>query len=284
MTHIMMARAAAQTVIEMIDVYCERVEIAGSVRRGKTDVKDVEIVLIPRAGWLEHLDVLVEAGVIAKAPYGANGQHRWGTKYRGLVYDGVRIELFAADADNWGYILWLRTGPGDANEYVMKQLKAQGSSLSARGGYWWRGDERMATPDEDSVFALLGIEPIPPASRSVIVYRGAFGAAQRRQIAALAGSRYSMLPQHHAQREEYESSPPTEWKHRLLPEWIDDVERQIEQLYLDETFGNRIRVAGLRRLAAAYRERYAEGLEHGLPDVDSTVLQSGLQGSESCES
>lgn len=284
MTHISEARVIAQEFIGLIDAYCRRVEVAGSVRRAKPEVKDIEIVAIFEDGWTDYLDALVEAGVITKATYGATGSNRWGQKYRGLMYQSARIEIFAADETNWGYLLWLRTGPGEANEHVMKHIKATGSPVSARGGYWWRGDERLDTPEESDVFALLGIDPIDPVDRCEAAYRSAFNASMRTRVMNRQAdkSRYAMLHPHHAQRVEYESTPPIEWKHRLLPMWVDDIEHEIEIRSRENTFSARLDVVRLKAIRDAYEARYAEGLEHGMPDVwkRPANLQENLQKAE----
>lgn len=284
MTHISEARVTAQAFVTLIEAYCRRVEVAGSVRRNKPEVKDIEIVAIFEDGWTDYLDALVEAGVITKATYGATGSHRWGQKYRGLVFEGTRIEIFAADESNYGYMLWLRTGPGEANEYVMKHLKATSATIAARGGYWWRGDERLDTPEESDVFALLGIDSIEPINRSEAAYRSAFNSALRANVMGQKAdnSRYSMLHPHHAQRIEYESTPPLEWKHRLLPLWVDDIEhsideqhREIEARGYENAFSFRLEATRLTRIRDAYLERYQEGVEHGLERFP--VLEEKLQ-------
>lgn len=42
------AKAIADRLLAQIGPYCERIEIAGSVRRGKPDVHDIEIVAVPK--------------------------------------------------------------------------------------------------------------------------------------------------------------------------------------------------------------------------------------------
>jgi DNA polymerase/3'-5' exonuclease PolX len=49
------AKRLADCLVKAIAPYCERIEIAGSVRRKKADVKDIEIVAIPR--WEERPDM-----------------------------------------------------------------------------------------------------------------------------------------------------------------------------------------------------------------------------------
>ena len=45
----------AQGLIETLRPHCERIEIAGSLRRGKPDVGDIELVCIPKADEMRDL-------------------------------------------------------------------------------------------------------------------------------------------------------------------------------------------------------------------------------------
>src|SRR6476620_865884 len=46
------AEQVARNVVGLMRPFCDRIEIAGSVRRGVAEVKDIEIVCIPR--WQEQ--------------------------------------------------------------------------------------------------------------------------------------------------------------------------------------------------------------------------------------
>jgi len=91
------------------------------------------------------------------------------------VYQGLRIEVFLADADNWGYQLWLRTGPGEANAWVMQQCISRYAPYRAIDGYWTdvESGRRIRTQDEGEMFNLLGINyVVPPHLRTLQLYAG----------------------------------------------------------------------------------------------------------------
>src|SRR5690349_20440946 len=78
---------------------CQDIRIAGSARRGRIDIADVELVAIPlifdganALHWLT--DALLEQGSIEKALLGEKKQSRWGPKYRALQWRGVHYDLF----------------------------------------------------------------------------------------------------------------------------------------------------------------------------------------------
>lgn len=180
------ALARVRSFAALIRPYCTRLEIAGSIRRGKPEVKDAELVAIPGAGLLSFLDALVNQGRIQKAEYGESRSHRWGPKYRGLIWQGLRVEIFLTDATSWGYIYWLRTGPGDGNQTLVTLLGTHKAPIRVREGQVWTSrnwtynakkkqwageDERQVqVPDEATWFALIGLPCIPPGKRTDDLY------------------------------------------------------------------------------------------------------------------
>jgi len=127
---------AVDKVCDLIKGHYSRIEVAGSLRRCKINPKDGEIVVIPTATLWPRLDELVKAGTLAKAKYGLKETFRWDGKnaaYRGVDVDGLKVEIFCAKPETWGYIYWLRTGPGDANQYVMRQMDTLGVQLGGGG-------------------------------------------------------------------------------------------------------------------------------------------------------
>lgn len=158
--------------------------VAGSYRRGKAWVGDLEIVALaedPR-GVLARLDSLVVEGQIERALYGQPGRYtqRWGDKYRGFCLPGeaLTIEVFMATPDNFGFIWWLRTGPGEANTAIMRWL--HGTPLRFDGGYAVERQtgRRIRTATETQVFDLLGMDWVAPDVRSLDVYQARFDPAE----------------------------------------------------------------------------------------------------------
>lgn len=103
-----------------------------------------------------------------------------GESYRGILYKYLRVEIFSADKDNWGYILWLRTGPDSeknrANTYLVTKLQA--SPFELRGGYLWDRLtlKKISVPDEFTFFVtLLGFPHVPaPDKRNINIYKWLF--------------------------------------------------------------------------------------------------------------
>ena len=134
-------------VVEAMSPACDRIMIAGSVRRAKPEPKDVEIVYSPRM-QSERVDLFSYGDVPATEALIRDLVNRsfWnfdkqvkrnGPLYKRMVQcplasgEPVVIELFRANHDNWGYILALRTGPGDFNKiWAAHSLTARASRAS----------------------------------------------------------------------------------------------------------------------------------------------------------
>lgn len=163
--------------------------IAGSIRRRRLSIGDIEIVCLPDnpGDLLTRLDKLFHDRKIDKAFYGDST--RWGDKLRGCIYKNMQVEISIADNDNYGYQLWLHTGPADANKLVMTQMKIHRTPIRFSDGYAWhvlydnavghineyRKLAKLSVPDEWKLFHILGMPEMLPWDRSELGYRRYIG-------------------------------------------------------------------------------------------------------------
>ena len=148
------AQQMAEALVELLAPACERIEIAGSVRRGKARPNDVEIVAIPRWVYSEdyhesgakaneldlRCDELLTQGTLGKRP-DSGGRHCWGTGIRRAVfYQGQNyapVDLFQViEPRQWGVIYAIRTGPGDLTAAGDKPVVRWGLPEGPEGGRW----------------------------------------------------------------------------------------------------------------------------------------------------
>lgn len=162
------ALTTAEHVVDVLAAYCDRIEIAGSLRRKRPFVGDIEIVALPtrQVNLLGDpipgrtpLDAFLEASGVM---FIKNGQ-----RYKQFAYGRYKIDLFLpASADHWGSVFFIRTGSHDFNMWVMNTRAAQ-AGVMFRGGLLYRryNDELVPTPEEADVFAALGLPVVPPEDR-----------------------------------------------------------------------------------------------------------------------
>jgi hypothetical protein len=167
----------------------ERWEIAGSVRRRKPEVGDVEHVIIPQAGEVEvnaglfaerktvnllwhRLDEMLALGVVAKHVYGTGPTgaplYRWGDKYRGVDYRGHMHETVHGHAVDVG------RDPAHTHR-ARRVLGASRDGLLKNGGVYRQQEGRLVlvasgesvdVPDEETYVRLAGLAYVKPEVRA----------------------------------------------------------------------------------------------------------------------
>jgi len=171
----------ALAVLKRLQSACERICIAGSIRRHKPNVKDVEIVYIP-CYQEEQVDMFTWEPVPAterriRELVGSGFLEfdtevkRDGPKYKRLIHvaSSMTIELFRANPDNWGLIVALRTGPAEFNKLLVTKPWGGGAMpahLSMRDGYLWGQDGRIDTPTETAFFETIQLPYWSPWERT----------------------------------------------------------------------------------------------------------------------
>lgn len=166
------ARSWTDDLVSFLVRYCERVEVAGSVRRGKSEVGDVELVLVPKMtgkvnlAW-KFLDKLSAVGVLFEPS-------KAGPKYRCYPASNTRpqIDLFAVTPPaQWGAILAIRTGPAEYSKGLVTALLRHG--MRCQDGAVREAGKIVPTPEELDFFRVCGVPWTEPAQR--VTVPGAIG-------------------------------------------------------------------------------------------------------------
>jgi DNA polymerase/3'-5' exonuclease PolX len=182
----------ARAFIDRIDDACDRLVVAGSLRRRLAMIGDIEIVAVPKIervmtgllGDIEtevdrlgaRLNELLEDGDVSKR-LDRNGAPRWGPTLKYLTYRDARIDLFCPDRERFGWILALRTGPAAFSRQLV--VRPDRRTRDGRPGLLpptlapadgWLTDRmsgrRIETPEEADVFRLFGLPYREPWERS----------------------------------------------------------------------------------------------------------------------
>jgi len=172
------AEAISTALVADLEPFCVRIAVAGSIRRRKEMVGDIEIVVIPR---YEPVGLFgdMQANALWAHLHDAGDRYRFvkGDKPDGRYYqltlpahDDLQLDLFLAQPDNWGWILLMRTGSAAFSAGVLGEWKRRrGSGKDQPGSIDGRlvdhAGQVVPTPDEETVFALVGRAAIPPEGR-----------------------------------------------------------------------------------------------------------------------
>lgn len=171
------AESIANKVLKHISPTMERVEIAGSIRRRKEIVGDIEICGVPndREKLVKMLDEIgqhIKPGVPGVIPW----EPKTTAKYLRLrLPEGMNMDVFLATPENWGGIFMMRTGSGagpDGNSFngFVPAMFQRWKKLSGGGRMTdcmptMPTGEQLWIPEEQDFFDLLEMDFIPPEKR-----------------------------------------------------------------------------------------------------------------------
>ncbi|MFA6066869.1 MAG: hypothetical protein WC707_06835 [Candidatus Babeliaceae bacterium] len=164
------AKLIAEEIKKRIAPYCKRIEIAGSVRRQKPDVGDIEICAIAPKRTIEFYETLRKMGAIRKGKFFTAKYLQMEIWERLLFNDSnsdqiINLDLFFAVPENWGYIFAIRTGSADFSHH---QLANRWVKLGYKGkdGFLTRNGVNIPVLEETHLFKLLDIDFIEPKDRT----------------------------------------------------------------------------------------------------------------------
>lgn len=200
------AQAVATLLVEELRPVCERIEVAGSLRRCAPKVGDIEIVYIPkfRQGLVDgelfvgEIDLamaqiywLEQVGVLQRRP-NINGVETFGEQNKLMrhVSSGIPVDLFATDARSWSNYLVCRTGPAAFNIRVASRARELGWQWHPYDAGFSRirpgsnvREWRFIGSEED-LFEFCGWSYIQPWERANTEENGGRGRASNAQPAA----------------------------------------------------------------------------------------------------
>jgi DNA polymerase (family 10) len=172
------ARRIAEKIVAELRPFCERIEIAGSIRRGRPDCGDVDLVVLP--GCAAHRE-----NILARCRKNCTPIKN-GEQYAEFTLPGPdRFQLdlwFAHNAEisqpdlldpavetapgNFGVLLLARTGSAMFNVWIAQTAKAAGLHFNPhRGIERTRGGRVIASMEEAEIFCALEMDFIPPEKR-----------------------------------------------------------------------------------------------------------------------
>jgi DNA polymerase/3'-5' exonuclease PolX len=159
------ARAIANDVITQLDPHCSRIQVAGSIRRGKPTIGDIEVVCLPRPYEESPLFCTGIAAVINQWEK-IKGQLPCRYTQRRLPC-GMKLDLFMPDPMGFGLQLAIRTGSAAWCETMLAPAWVR-AGFHSKGGVLRRADGSMVpTPDERVLFDLIGLPWTDPTDREV---------------------------------------------------------------------------------------------------------------------
>jgi DNA polymerase/3'-5' exonuclease PolX len=168
------AQGAAQNLVNLLQPACRQIEIAGSIRRRKAEVHDIDLVVWPIferftmkdllgyevEGFIEprRLMALLTAQGLAKMDHD--------DKIVRFTWGGIPTELYICshNGTNFAALLQMRTGSAEFNKHLAARAKKMGMKYVAGYGIF-RETERVDDGTEAGIFTALNLPWTDPPVR-----------------------------------------------------------------------------------------------------------------------
>lgn len=164
------AKEWAFEALDALTIYSPRIEIAGSIRRERDDVGDIDLVLLDisdESPWVRHSisRALMEIGY---------AQTKDGERIASFTRSGTcGLDLYFATLDTWGITLLVRTGSAAHNikltQVAQRMLPAR--RLKVSQGIVDTAGRVIASRTEDDIFHALGLRWLTPELREAPEYQ-----------------------------------------------------------------------------------------------------------------
>lgn len=149
------AQAIANEIEKLLEPHCERVEIAGSIRRQRPVVRDIDLVLVPKDRYTVD-SILMRLGKVSMA----------GPKLARVTMDSIDLDVYYATPETFATLLLIRTGSKENNILLCTAAKKRAWRLCADGsGLFNERGERIAGDSEQSIYQALGLRYQEPEER-----------------------------------------------------------------------------------------------------------------------
>ena len=146
----------------------DRIEVAGSIRRRRDSIKDIDIVATSPdpAGVMEAFVALPQVHDVSM---------RGPTRASITIREGVQVDLRVVEPASFGAALAYLTGSQAHNVSLREMAQKRGLKINEYGIFREEDNRRLGGESEEDVYRLLGLQFVPPVLRED---RGEIEAAQ----------------------------------------------------------------------------------------------------------
>ena len=161
------AESLAQQIKAAVQAHCERIEVAGSIRRQLPKVHDIDFVVVAKsdADWQRINEKLKEmkakpncAGTaVIKALIPCSNGH-------------FQVDFYRAKSSNFGILLLIRTGSAEHNIWLAGLAHSKGMQLKYSQGLL-KDSNIVAGETEETVFEAFGLICPSPREREIVNHK-----------------------------------------------------------------------------------------------------------------
>ncbi len=136
-----------------------RATTAGSLRRGKETIGDLDILVTAGKAAEKHIERMLAYPRVTEVI--ARGENKVSVR----IVEGMQVDVRFLEQAIYGSALQYFTGSKEHNVALRQRALKMGYSLSEYGLFREKDDKRVAGKTEEEIYELLGLDFIPPELR-----------------------------------------------------------------------------------------------------------------------
>lgn len=136
----------------------KRIEVAGSVRRCRETVKDIDVLVT-------STDPVRVMGQFTSLPNVSEVLASGDTKSSIRVHEGIQVDLRVVEPDSFGAALQYFTGSKAHNVRLRDMASRKGLKINEYGIFREKGNRKMGGKEEEEIYHVLDLPLIPPEIR-----------------------------------------------------------------------------------------------------------------------
>jgi DNA polymerase (family 10) len=159
------AQHIAAGVMEQLKPHCEVISLAGSIRRERPTIGDIEIVCVPKA---YDATPLFASGLATVVNLWKKVRGELPCRYtQRILPEGMKLDLFMVHPDGYGLQCAIRTGSAEWSRRVLAAAWVR-AGFHSDGGLLRRADGTVVPArTEPELFRLIGLRWVDPRDREV---------------------------------------------------------------------------------------------------------------------
>jgi DNA polymerase/3'-5' exonuclease PolX len=172
------ATAYADKLVKWLDPYCERIAVAGSIRRERPNCNDVDLVVLCKIDYKLDLLGAIQSthkplhafltGYVADQDGRAQwlaGQDKPDGRNFLIQLPKCQLDIFCATIHTWGSLLLCRTGSKEHNIWLCSRAIRFGTHWNPYQGLASGGE--VIAHSEEAIYAALKLPWIAPRDREL---------------------------------------------------------------------------------------------------------------------
>lgn len=149
-----------KSVLSDMQPLIEKGAIAGSIRRKKPEVKDIDLVILPKKEFMSLDNIKSTLKKYGEISVEGNKVIRVKSK------DNIEIDCYVATEKNYEVILLIRTGSKEHNRKLAIEAMKQGKKLNFAEGLIDIKTKSIIANSERGIFEALNMKYVEPENRN----------------------------------------------------------------------------------------------------------------------